>query len=290
MCVCACVYVCWHTCTNEQCAKPERCRDTTWRLPTSHRFALDKKLMRAPRWSLAAAPQVPCEPMRALLPNPVGCSQQAEEEEHVTDQAASAQSTSRANNTPASVSGGGIRAVRGLAGNLLAASRSTSPTCPSSTHESTRPLPNRPAATRPVSVAPSASSLQEGVPEAACAVGARQASGADALSFSAYAGPLEAAGAAGVSLEAKNRHEAEVERKRAMAHECQLQTPQERVLNHVRCTGCGRAARPNVLMFDDEDWVEGQTKLYKRYVKKALAAVKESGAKVASTKIDTLCL
>ncbi len=29
----------------------------------------------------------------------------------------------------------------------------------------------------------------------------------------------------------------------------------EKVLNHIRCPGCGRAARPNVLMFDDDDWV-----------------------------------
>ena len=29
----------------------------------------------------------------------------------------------------------------------------------------------------------------------------------------------------------------------------------EKVLNHIRCAGCGRVARPNVLMFDDDDWV-----------------------------------
>lgn len=54
----------------------------------------------------------------------------------------------------------------------------------------------------------------------------------------------------------------------------------EKVLNHVRCEACGRAARPNILMFDDDDWVGVPAGHYKRFAKEALAAVNKSGAKL----------
>jgi len=70
----------------------------------------------------------------------------------------------------------------------------------------------------------------------------------------------------------------------AMARPIKSEARGDKVLNHIRCPCCGRAARPNVLMFDDEDWVPVETKAYKTFAKNAVKSMEERGASSSLSK------
>jgi len=232
-----------------QCAKPERCREDTWRIPGSHRFAVDKKLMRAPRWKCAEAPAPTGAEVREgaaarSLPLLGGTCGLPEQQYNESEQAASARTTYRAQapggTGGGSFGGGGINAARGLASQRPP---SASSTCSSSSsnlsgHECPSPLSLR-ACRRPP-------------PPDALASSANHATPAVPFSLSAY--PPRAGGSAAAPPLLPLSTQQQLVLQRGVS-EATREVAREKVLNHIRCPGCGRAARPNVLMFDDDDWV-----------------------------------
>ncbi|MGB1599329.1 MAG: hypothetical protein ACPIOQ_41660, partial [Promethearchaeia archaeon] len=67
-------------CCDWQCAKPDRCREDTWRIPTQHRFEVYKDTMRSPRWTFAPDQQAARRQTRSpvlpiLLPAQLGMEQ-----------------------------------------------------------------------------------------------------------------------------------------------------------------------------------------------------------------------
>eukprot|EP00802_Teleaulax_amphioxeia_P006370 Tamp_06374.p3 GENE.Tamp_06374~~Tamp_06374.p3 ORF type:complete len:360 (+),score=72.23 Tamp_06374:1638-2717(+) len=276
-----------------QCAKPDRCRSNVWRLPSTHRFAVDKKLMRAPRWKLAPVPAATARdqgdnstagsasggsPPVTALDNLDTLHKEQNVQDEDADRAASACTTHRAHpaSTGASpacaVSGGGIRAVRALA------SAAEAKAADNALFDSNRNLSS--------SSSSSSSSCSSPLGAARAARGA-----GGGFSLSAYGGSAGMGGGMPGGTSAHATCHDTLEKRDAALREAQRaaergshahangHAEREKVLNHIRCGGCGRAARPNVLMFDDDDWVDVQTKGYRQYAKKALAAVKEQGAR-----------
>lgn len=230
-----------------QCATPERCREDTWRIPSSHRFALDKKLMRAPRWKSAEAPKPTGAEVRGLAPSSLpllgGTRGLPEQQEHESEQeAASARTTYRAQAAGGAgggtFGGGGINAARGLASQRPPSASSTCSSASSnlSGHECPSPLGLQ-ASRRPA-------------PPDALASAANRTEVAVPFSLSAYPPRTGGAAAAPPPLPLSSQQQ-----QQGGASEARRQAACEKVLNHIRCPGCGRAARPNVLMFDDDDWV-----------------------------------
>jgi hypothetical protein len=182
------------------------------------------------------------------------------------DQAASACTTHRAQAPATSaspawpVSGGGMQAVRALALASAAAAAAAEHALAHSNQPDTRSCCS--------SSSSSSSSSCPSSPPAAEAVSSGTGGG---FSLSAYGRgggmrppppvachdtlvTLQKRGAASREVQRAKVGEVEAEGGGCDAH-AQALAQREKVLNHIRCAGCGRAARPNVLMFDDDDWV-----------------------------------
>ena len=211
-----------------QCAKPERCRDVTWRIPDRHRFALDKRMMRAPRWTTAApapriahaqsgctaqAPGLECCSVPSRLPMLRETTKVSEQllQEHDSDRAASARTTHRSHAhagggvSNGSLSGSGIHAVRGLASNRPPSACSS---CSSSSNLSGHDCLS-PGSVHHGGAAAGAAPTQAATP---------------AFSLSAY--PPRAG--AGPAQQPPPQRAGDVQ-------------TEQKVLNHIRCPGCGRA-------------------------------------------------
>ena len=271
-----------------QCANPDKCREDTWRLPPTHRFIVDNARMRAPRWAAYPPLLPPPAPHSKEEVKKQGRARRSQEEvdEPLPRQTVPPVPTSAGKAAPPGRARGlGANGHSAGLGDLPAALCDDTEACGGTGSDGDA------AAASACTTHRSTSSLQLSSPPASRRQTPTPPPPSDhhGLGFSAYRRPTSASlvrqhsprpvareeaveGSSGWRRQEEGR--ASAAGQEGVAGACSA----AKVLNHVRCQGCGRAARPNVLMFDDEDWVESDSKAYCRFEKKALKALKEGGS------------
>ena len=249
-------------CCDWQCAKPDRCREDTWRIPRQHRFEVYKDTMRSPRWTFAPDQQAARRQTRSpvlpiLLPAQLGMERGHSD----SDEDASSSSRPSLHSASDLVGASASCCARASEGALHAVQGPTVAVSSS---------PSDGARVSGVADASNRQSLHKPSPRGRSP--SALVAAAHAVAPTSSSSPLTLAPKGLSPYSSSSSH--------AMARPIKSEARGDKVLNHIRCPCCGRAARPNVLMFDDEDWVPVETKAYKTFAKNAVKSMEERGAKL----------